>query len=75
MRKWNGKTLFKKEIDLTIESDASLTGWGAVCSHQRTGGPWSQMEKMMLFGVAGSNSSSSNISKKLQQKIFATASR
>ena len=47
MRKWNGKTLLQKEIDLTIESDASLTGWGAVCSYQRTGGPWSQMEKMM----------------------------
>ena len=41
MRKWNGKTLFKKEINLTIKSDASLTGWGAVCSHQRTRGSWS----------------------------------
>ena len=23
----------------SIESDASLTGWGAVCMQQRTGGP------------------------------------
>ena len=28
MLKWNAKSLIKKEIDLTIDSDASLTGWG-----------------------------------------------
>ena len=38
MLKWNGKSLIKKEIDLTINSDASLIGWGAHCSHQSTGG-------------------------------------
>ena len=25
MHNWNGKTLIKREVDLTIESDASLT--------------------------------------------------
>ena len=45
MRKWNGKTLLRREIDLVIDSDASLTGWGAACRDQRTGGPWSAQEK------------------------------
>ena len=47
MLKWNGKSLLKKEIDLTIDSDASLTGWGAHCSHQSTGGAWSCQEAAM----------------------------
>lgn len=29
---------------LTIESDASKTGWGATCEGKRTGGPWSPEE-------------------------------
>ncbi len=28
----------RKAVDLVIESDGSLAGWGAVCNHQRTGG-------------------------------------
>ena len=47
MLKWNGKSLIKKEIDLTIDSDASLTGWGAHCSYQSTGGAWSCQEATM----------------------------
>ena len=47
MINWNGKSLLKKEVDLTIDSDASLTGWGATCQGQRTGGPWSQAESNM----------------------------
>ena len=47
MGNWNGKTLIKREIDLTIESDASLTGWGAACQGQRTGGPWTEEEAQM----------------------------
>ena len=31
MIKWNGKSLLKKEVDLVIDSDASLIEWGAVC--------------------------------------------
>ena len=30
MSRWNGNILLK-EIDLTMDSDASLIGWGAVC--------------------------------------------
>ena len=30
-----------------IQSDASMTGWGAVCEGLRTGGPWSQAERML----------------------------
>ena len=37
----------QREIDLVIDSDASLEGWGACCSMQRTGGPWSQQECLM----------------------------
>ena len=47
MVKWNGKSLLSKEIDMIIDSDASLMGWGAVCQNQRTGGPWSQSESQM----------------------------
>ena len=47
MKNWNGKSLLRKEIDLTIDSDGSLTGWGASCLQQRTGGPWPEEEKLM----------------------------
>ena len=49
MCRWNGKTLIQREIDLVIDSDASLEGWGACCSKQGTGGPWSQQECSMLI--------------------------
>ncbi len=32
---------------LTIETDASTTGWGAVCEGVRTGGPWNARERQM----------------------------
>ena len=44
MFKWNGKTLLKREIDMIIDSDASLQGWGARCGIQTTRGAWSQKE-------------------------------
>ena len=31
MGNWNGRSLMKQDITLTIDSDASLTGWGAAC--------------------------------------------
>ena len=41
----NGKKeQIKKEIDLIIDSDASLTGWGAACLGLRIGSPWSGQE-------------------------------
>ena len=45
MARWNGKTVLQKEIDLIIDSNASLTGWGAACQDLRTGGPWSGQER------------------------------
>lgn len=32
-------------LDLSIASDASLSGWGAVCKEIRTGGPWTKDER------------------------------
>ena len=37
-------SLIKREVDLKIESGASLTGCGAACQGQRTGGPWTEVE-------------------------------
>ena len=42
---WNGRTLLKHRQQLVIQSDASLTGWGAVCEGVRTGGPWPPEEQ------------------------------
>ena len=42
---WNGKTMLSRKPTLTIESDASRTGWGATCKEVRTGGPWSEEEQ------------------------------
>ena len=47
MGRWNGRSLLKQEIHMTIDSDASKMGWGASCSNLRTGGPWSSQEKSM----------------------------
>ena len=41
---WNGKALVNGDPDLTIETDASLLGWGAVCNGIRMGGLWTQSE-------------------------------
>ena len=42
----NGQPLRILRWDLTIESDASLTGWGASCSGKDAGGPWTQEERV-----------------------------
>ena len=44
---WNGRTLLKHRQQLMIQSDASLTGWKAVCEGVQTGGPWSPEEQRM----------------------------
>ena len=41
---FNGKVFQELEINLFVNSDASLTGWGASCNGQSTGGPWSLSE-------------------------------
>ena len=45
LSRWNGKSLALRNLDLQIESDASLTGWGASCKGVPTGGPWSREER------------------------------
>ena len=44
---WNGRSLIAHNTSLTIETDASTKGWGAVCNGVRTGGPWSPQERTM----------------------------
>ena len=41
----NGKSVITQDSDLTMETDASMLGWGAVCQGIRTGGLWSQAER------------------------------
>ena len=41
----NGKSVITQDPDLTMETDASMLGWGAVCQGIRTGGFWSQAER------------------------------
>jgi hypothetical protein len=36
-----GKIIFQGEQDIIIFSDASLSGWGAVCNGVTARGPWS----------------------------------
>ena len=39
------KPLIVRKPCLTITTDASLNGWGAVCNNEKTGGLWSIAEK------------------------------
>ena len=43
--KWNGRPIHPPPPDLTIETDASLLGWGAVANGVCTGGLWSEEER------------------------------
>ena len=60
LTRWNGRGLIAQSPDLTIETDASTVGWGALCQGTRTGGPWSPTERMRhkLPGATGSHSCS-----------------
>ena len=44
---WNGRSLIAKKHNVTVETDASLMGWGAVCRGTKTGGPWSREEQSL----------------------------
>ena len=44
---WNGRSLIAKKPNVSLETDASRTGWGAVCEGVRTGGPWSKQEQKL----------------------------
>ena len=43
--KHNGRALQIPRWDITIESDASMTGWGASCQGRSTDGPWTAEER------------------------------
>lgn len=45
--KWNSAPILPPVPDLTIETDASLAGWGATCRGARSGGLWSLEEQKM----------------------------
>ena len=45
--KWNGRSLQATLPELEIETDASLTGWGAYCQGNLTGGRWSEEEQSL----------------------------
>lgn len=45
LERWNGKSSVVNQPDDTIESDASLRGWGAAKKETSTGRPWSLGEK------------------------------
>ena len=44
---WNGRAILTPPPDLVIETDASQQGWGAICKEVRTGGLWSQNERLL----------------------------
>ncbi len=44
---WNGRNIFPSDPTLTITSDASKSGWGAICSDGRSvSGAWSPTEAL-----------------------------
>ena len=45
--KWDLAPILPPRPDLTIETDASLAGWGATCRGARSGGLWSLEEQKM----------------------------
>jgi hypothetical protein len=40
-----GRPIILSKPSISIYSDSSLTGWGAVCNGVRTGGPWTSAEE------------------------------
>ena len=50
-RKYNGRQIHSSSPDLTIESDASLLGWGALAEDIPTGGLWSPQERCLHINV------------------------
>ena len=44
---WNGRTVIQTPVQVLIQSDASLTGWGAVCEGVSTGGSWNSQEQLL----------------------------
>ena len=44
LNQWNGKKLVQQNPKITIETDASHSGWGVLCQGESTGGCWDQEE-------------------------------
>jgi len=42
----NGRSILSQELDLMMETDASLLGWGAGCKGVCTGGLWSPVKRL-----------------------------
>ena len=47
LTQWNGRTTLRRSVQTVIQSDASLTGWGAVCKGVSTGGSWTPQEQSL----------------------------
>ena len=45
LSRWNGRSIIKHKPTMSVETDASLRGWGAICRDVQTGGPWSIQEQ------------------------------
>ena len=45
LRFYNGRTFSQLNPQVIIQTDASLTGWGAVCYGVQTSGQWSEEER------------------------------
>ena len=43
---WNGREVAQRSPEISIETDASLLGWGAFCQGESSGGCWSPGEKL-----------------------------
>ena len=44
---WIGRAILQSPPQLTIETDASIMGWGACCGKLQTRGLWSQSERLL----------------------------
>ena len=47
INQWNGKSMIRPSPDMTITTDASMTGWGAHCGEEKTQGLWTEEEKKL----------------------------
>ena len=49
--KWNGRSRLAPHWEMTIQTDASCKGWGAVCNNVRIGGPWLTQESHFHINI------------------------
>ena len=51
LRFCNGRTFSQLNPQVIIQTDASLTGWGAVCNGVQTSGQWTEEERSLHINV------------------------